>query len=507
MVHGKRKFVRYVSQCHTYVYSIIALQQLNLYHRFPSLFWNLANLIVDSGGIEAKLEDDVDTDWEILDENAKIADTIIEDDDDDDVEEGAEVPAKPKPKVKSKTVDYGKISMALGKMKSAGITIDPPDINRSGFTFIPDVEKNAILFGIKGIAGINDTIVRNIIDNRPYTSLDDLMSKVKLNKPQVVSLIKSGSLDALYGKDRRTIMFDYITDIADTKKTLNLRNMQMLMAMELIPVEMDFYRRLYNFNKYLKKAKQDDVYLVDEVAMRFFESNYDNGLLDVLDDGSFAIGQKAWDKMYTKGMDPMRDYIKANLDELLNKVNTTLFNEMWDKYANGTISKWEMDSLSFYDHPHELEEVNFADYGIENFFAHPEEAEITGFSQYKGRPIPLYRLWRIAGTVLNRDKTKHIVSILTPTGVVNVRIWQNQFVKYDKQISTPLPNGKKKVVEKSWFSRGNKIMFTGMRRGDNFFPKVYKKHKYPFPVELITGLTEDNKLILKGARADSDWAD
>ena len=43
--------------------------------------------------------------------------------------------------------------MALGKMKSAGITIDPPDINRSGFTFIPDVEKNAILLASRVLLG------------------------------------------------------------------------------------------------------------------------------------------------------------------------------------------------------------------------------------------------------------------------------------------------------------------------------------------------------------------
>ena len=61
---------------------------------------------------------------------------------------------------------------------------------------------------------------------------------------------------------------------------------------------------------YTSLNKQDDVYLVDEVAMRFFESNYDNGLLDVLDDGSLAIGQKVWDKMYTKGM---AGYIKTML--------------------------------------------------------------------------------------------------------------------------------------------------------------------------------------------------
>ena len=53
--------------------------------------------------------------------------------------------------------------------------------------------------------------------------------------------------------------------------------------------------------------------------MKFFEEYYDNGLLNVLDNGKLGIVQKTWDKIYTKGMDPMRDYIKANLTELLEK--------------------------------------------------------------------------------------------------------------------------------------------------------------------------------------------
>ena len=144
----------------------------------------------------------------------------------------------------------------------------------------------------------------------------------------------------------------------------------------------------------------------------------------------------------------MRDYIKANLTELLATVNGKLTAEMWDKYAKGSLSKWEMDSLSYYAHEHELAHVNFSKYGIEDFFAHAEEPEVVTFKNFNGRMVPIFRLWRIAGTVLNRDKTKHIVTILTPTGVVNVRVWQNQFVKYDKQISIRLPNGKKKDYRK-----------------------------------------------------------
>ena len=209
------------SQNHTYVYSLVALQQLNLAVRYPVLFWNVANLIVDSGGIEAEVVEPEDM---YGDDLSTTQPEQVDDDEDEDAEEGEEVEVvvKPKEKVKSKAVDYGKIGMALGKMKSAGIQIDPPDINRSKYTFTPDVDANSILFGIKGITSINDTLVRNIIDNRPYTSLEDLKTKVKLTKPQIINLIKSGALDKIRGKDRVDIMSDYLEEIADIKKDFKL---------------------------------------------------------------------------------------------------------------------------------------------------------------------------------------------------------------------------------------------------------------------------------------------
>ncbi len=471
---------------------------MNLVHRFPPLFWNTANLIVDSGGSEEEFDEDLDLDA------VPVEDDVEDEVDAEEDEDGTIVEQK---KVKTKTINYGKVGMALGKMKTAGVQVDAPDINKSKFTFTPDIENNSILFGIKGIAGINDQLARDIISNRPYASLRDLMVKVKLNKPKIVNLIKSGALDKLQGRDRLAIMQDYINEISDVKSTLNLRNMQMLIGMELIPIEMDFSRRLYNFNKYLKKFKNGIYYELDDQAMRFFEANYNNGFLVSLDNGALAIEQKLWDKTYTKGMEPMRDYIKANLTELLATVNGKLTAEMWDKYAKGSLSKWEMDSLSYYAHEHELAHVNFSKYGIEDFFAHAEEPEVVTFKNFNGRMVPIFRLWRIAGTVLNRDKTKHIVTILTPTGVVNVRVWQNQFVKYDKQISIRLPNGKKKITEKSWFTRGNKVMMTGIRRGDNFFPKVYKNNRYQYPIELITHVSETGVLGLKGDRGEEEWLD
>ena len=63
---------------------------------------------------------------------------------------------------------------------------------------------------------------------------------------------------------------------------------------------------------------------------------------------------------------------------------------------------------------------------------------------------------------------------------------------------------RKKITEKSWFTRGNKVMMTGIRRGDNFFPKVYKNNRYQYPIELITHVSETGVLGLKGDRGEEE---
>ena len=99
---------------------------------------------------------------------------------------------------------------------------------------------------------------------------------------------------------------------------------------------------------------------------------------------------------------------------------------------------------------------------------------------------------------------KNIVTLLTENGVVNLKIYRAQFSKYDKQISVKDPvTGKKTIIERSWFKRGNKLMVAGIRRGDNFVPKIYKNNAYfTYPIELITSIDEDGIVTVAGERAE-----
>ena len=115
---------------HSYSYSVIALQELNLNYYYPRVYWNTACLTVES-----------QTD-------------------------------KTNERANGQT-DYGKVAKSIYKMRKFGINVLQPDIEKSGISFTPNEEDNTILFGLGGISGINLDIAKAIIDNRPYKDFDD----------------------------------------------------------------------------------------------------------------------------------------------------------------------------------------------------------------------------------------------------------------------------------------------------------------------------------------------
>ena len=153
---------------HTLGYSIVGLQEMNLAYKYPIIFWNTANLIVDSGSMN--LEDEI------------ALDSIDNSDEEND------------DTIKNSSCDYGRIATAIGKMKKAGISFTLPDINTSGITYTPDVDNNVIISGLRGISRIGNQLIKDICLNRGYSSIEDFLSKVKVNKVQMINFIKAGCL-------------------------------------------------------------------------------------------------------------------------------------------------------------------------------------------------------------------------------------------------------------------------------------------------------------------------
>lgn len=457
------------SDIHAVAYSYIALQEMNLSYFYPSIFWKCACLSVDAGAVS---EEDY---YNLVDTG------IIELTYDDDRRE-------------QNKVQYGKMATAISQFKEY-INIGLPDINTARFGFTPDVENNTILFGMRGITRLGESIINEIIINRPYKSLEDFLQKMVtsdgkklISKDRVVNLIKAGAFDKLENKPREEILHNFILSVADQKNKLNLQNYSMLIKKGLMPLELDFSNRVYNFTKYIRTMRYMGNYILDENGYDFYTTYYDTSKIKYIEkDGQnvAVIAEKYWDGIYNKEMDKPRAYIKAHQEELLQQLNTLLFNEEYEKYAKGNILRWELDSLNFYYSGHPLEGIAAQIPCEISSVKDLRENDFDGFWMIKGKRVPKYKLHTILGAVIDKDKTKGLVTLSTPEGVINVKIYKQQFAILSHTISEVDGEGGKNILEDSFFDKGTFLLVTGIYRGNTFVPKVYKDTGFDAVLKVI----------------------
>jgi len=442
------------SVLHATAYSYIGYQTAYIATRWNPIYWNTACLVVNSGSLE---EDNIE---------------FFEDEDGDIIGSGK----------KESTTDYAKLATALGEIIEQGIKVSLVDINKSDYSFKPDVDNNQILFGMKALSNVNSSAIEEIKANRPYTSIKDFMNKCNLKKTAMISLIKGGAFDnletewaaAVNVNPRILVMSYYISKISEPKSRLTLQNFNGLMERQLIPASLNKQKDIFILNKWLKNYKMKDYYSLEFDKMYRIYCHYcDEELLEVIN-GVPCIQQKVWDKVYKAIMEDAKVWMKSHQKELLDMYNTELFKEMWDKYATGNISSWEMDALCFYYNDHELKDVDMSKYGIVDFNTLPREPRIAYRYKRNGQNLPVFELTRIAGTVVSKNDMRHTISLLTTSGVVTVKFTKDYYARAGRQISEVGSDGKKHVQEKGWFVRGTKLMVTGFRREDTFVAKTYK---------------------------------
>ena len=442
------------SVLHATAYSYIGYQTAYIATRWNPIYWNTACLVVNSGSLE---EDDIE---------------FFEDEDGDIIGSGK----------KESTTDYAKLATALGEIIEQGIKVSLVDINKSDYSFKPDVDNNQILFGMKALSNVNSSAIEEIKANRPYISIKDFMNKCNLKKTAMISLIKGGAFDnletewaaAVNVNPRILVMSYYISKISEPKSRLTLQNFNGLMERQLIPASLNKQKNIFILNKWLKNYKMKDYYSLEFDKMYRIYCHYcDEELLEVIN-GVPCIQQKVWDKVYKAIMEDAKVWMKSHQKELLDMYNTELFKEMWDKYATGNISSWEMDALCFYYNDHELKDVDMSKYGIVDFNTLPREPRIAYRYKRNGQNLPVFELTRIAGTVVSKNDMRHTISLLTTSGVVTVKFTKDYYARAGRQISEVGSDGKKHVQEKGWFVRGTKLMVTGFRREDTFVAKTYK---------------------------------
>ncbi len=484
-VQIKRQLGYSFSKNHTNPYSAICVQELNLAHRFDKIFWNTACLTVNAGA----------------DEN----------------------------NANNKNTEYGKIASAIGQIQRRGQQVALPHINKVKFGFIPDLDTHEIVFGLKGISGIGDDLAKDIIAHQPYTGIEDLQKRVEISDSAIIILIKSGAFDILYGTDRLKVMEEFVKTLVTPLSTLTTKHIPLLKELNILSdKQVNYELRLFNFKQYIfsnkklivkRTGKGEGTFffkLPNKVSEEFFLDYFASEMKEGEDvekfeehyfytpDGGLAVKKGAVENVFKK---LIKDFTNTTLGKNnIETVNSHRHKLKWNERVKcSDIAKWEMDSLSFYHGNHELANIDKSEYSLSIYDKLPEVPVITEYNEYRGRKIPRFELTRICGTVLDKDKNKSTITLLTLSGVVKVKFYKGQFGFYDKQISHRFEGeDKSKVLEKSWFKRGSKLLITGYRRDKQFVPKKYSDSAYRHTVQLIKEINEDGTLVTQIERIDTD---
>lgn len=460
---------------HTLAYTLQATIEANMNIKYNALYWQTACLSINSGSVEVEVD------------------------------------------AKKKSTDYGKIAESIGKMKSHGVNIAQPLINQAEFGFIPDIPNDRIIFSLKGIVGVGDEVAYSILENRPYASFEDFYERMYLGKlvqkKHVVQLIKAGAFND-FGEARQ-VMKSFVMKEIGWKESLNMQNMKQMISMGLLRGELKKYEEMFNFREHIvkkvvrteevvskragAKPKQVKIFSLDEHSQKFYEAHFDGSSVVGFGEG-LELSEVLFKKEYDAIMDEFKEII--NKEDFIKDYNLTLFKSEWFKVAKGSVSKWEMDSISYYEHEHELANVNTEKYNIINFFDLDEAPVVYDYTYYKDKKIPKNKIFTIMGTVLDKNPSKSTISVLTPDGVVTVKTYKGSFAHYNRQVSRKISADKKEIVEKSWFSRGNLVLLNGFRRDDDFILKTYKVkgEETQHTVNLIVGVEKNGDLILQSER-------
>ncbi|MDX6158408.1 PHP domain-containing protein [Bacillus subtilis] len=402
-------------------YTMILMIEMNICHRYGAIYWKTACLSVNAGMIG-------------------------------ETEKGTK---------------YGAIAKAVGDMKG---DILNPDINLSNKEFTPLEEENKILFGLKPIAGLGTDAIEKIIEHRPYKSFGDFFKKIVdpglISEAKVVSLIKAGCFDSFY-PNRRLLMIDFVKAITPKKEKLTMVQLPTIIHLadkQRFGTELEVYKfrnKLFGRNK-VPMTREIEQEFMDFLQAYPYQVDYE------FKDGKLCVDQKTFDKAYKEIIEPLRMWVTS--PEAAEQFNKIKMKEFWAKHCQGTIEAWEMETLLFYSKKHELDYMPLHNYfNIANFNDLPSNPVITGYKKNRrGNDVPQYKIDVIAGTVVEKNKQKSLVHVLTQdAGVVTVRYSKGQFAHYDKKV-VRVHGKEKEVLDPSWFERGSKLVLVGFRRGEEF---------------------------------------
>lgn len=444
------------SSPHVCAYSLILLQELNLVWRYGSLYWKVACLSVNAGDIS------------------------------EDINKGA---------------DYGAIAKAIGGMEKGFVL--PPYINKAQMEFIPLEKEQKAMYSLTAIVAIGEDVAKEIISNRPYYSFKDFYEKMVVTKkvPQskVYNLIKGGCFDEL-DKNRVGVMMEFINLNTIDKTSLGVANIPKLLEMNLMPIDLQKEVTLYQFRKLVFNKKNISVqinksragYKIPQELLDYYYTCYSDIFesAEIIDDnGNCCLDNKLFDKIYDTEIIKLKEWLSTQ--DAVDRFNNSIKAEIWNKYCEGNLPAWEMSSICYYTDAHELDYLPVENYyAVTNFFELDREPVVAYYKTLKnGREIPIHKLEVIAGTVVEKNKQKSTIVLNTKYGIVDVKLSKGRFAHYDRSVEG----------DKSWLTRGTKLMVVGVRIGDVFYPKTYVESPYSHTIKKIE-LNNLNQMVIRDER-------
>lgn len=116
--------------------------------------------------------------------------------------------------------DVSRIGILINECYKLGINILPPKINKSRRDFTAMIKEDEILFGLQAIKGLGDSVVSKILENRPYTDINDFIDRSGCSKSHIVQLIKAGAFGT---EHKRGMLLKYFDMIIPKKEYKNVK--------------------------------------------------------------------------------------------------------------------------------------------------------------------------------------------------------------------------------------------------------------------------------------------
>lgn len=360
----------------------------------------------------------------------------------------------------SSSKDYTAISEYVNSMKE---DVSLPDINKSELKFTTKDSK--VLFGLAAILGLDVNTLDNIIECRPFKSLDDYygrMVETKLTSAKkTISLIKAGAFDNLVDKNRRQIMADLVKMIIPQKEKVTM--VQLPYVRHILPVKFNDALKLYDFRNRIEGRNKEKM---NEDIEKIFITNYSKEVKYEFSDGQLIIDMKSWKKYYDKAIKELREELKK--DKYAKEFTKQKRKEYFIQECSGTIPEWEIETILFNSEEFVLDTDSIN-----------KRYELSNFNDLKNNPskgknsrgFVDYEISAIAGIVVGYNNMKRLVYLLTKeSGVVIVKVSKKNYSKYQEKLEN----------DGSWWDRGNSLIVLGYKSGASF--NMRGNHIYMKPV-------------------------